>query len=106
MIYQRRVTNGEIYKRRLQVLVDALLSTLQKVYPAIFKKVKIHYLRHFVENIERHGLPVDYASEQFEAFNGTIRNALFQTNRQNPSRDLATRFAIYEGMSFMVSGKS
>ena len=104
MVYQRRIANAAVYKTRLKSVVDSLLKMLQQVYPAIFKKVKIHYLRHFLENIERHGLPVYYATEQFEAFNGTIRSALFQTNRQNPSRDLANRFAIYDGMSFMVSG--
>lgn len=124
LVYVRLVTGGkdryiELVQQSCSELVDSLLVldnhliSLQIANPPnIFLKPKLHLLTHLHEVIRRFGCALHYETEKGEQLNKFFREHLFQTNRQNTSRDVAVRFGkqfmfrfIYNGDTFLVCVK-
>ncbi|KAG2207711.1 hypothetical protein INT47_011831 [Mucor saturninus] len=74
------------------LILDNLVISLNIANPPnIFLKPKIHLLTHLHEDINRFGCALHYETEKGEQFDKFIREHLFQTNRQNTSRDVTVR---------------
>ncbi|KAI9328819.1 hypothetical protein BD770DRAFT_292114, partial [Pilaira anomala] len=54
---------------------------------------KMHIMHHLVDDIFRFGSAIFFETEKGEQHNKFVREGLFRTNRQNPSRDVAVAFA-------------
>lgn len=79
----------------------------------IYNSSKFHILYHLVEDIFHFGPPIFYETEKGEQFNKFIRECLFRTNRQSPSRDVAVAFSkrliahhILTGGSWQVADRT
>ncbi|RPA89454.1 hypothetical protein L873DRAFT_1614891, partial [Choiromyces venosus 120613-1] len=67
-------------------------------------KPKYHMLCHASYWMQQYGPQVNYHVEEEEAMNSCLRLQLEHSNRQGPSRDLAHRFAVSEGLKFILQG--
>ncbi|KAL0582410.1 hypothetical protein ABG067_007741 [Albugo candida] len=56
-------------------------------------RLKFHLLYHLKESIVRFGTAIQYETERNEMWNKFFRDVIFHTNRHNPSRDIANKFA-------------
>ncbi|KAI9331639.1 hypothetical protein BD770DRAFT_375807 [Pilaira anomala] len=79
----------------------------------IYNSSKMHIMHHLVDDIFRFGSAIFFETEKGEQHNKFVREGLFRTNRQNPSRDVAVAFAkrmmarhILAGGSWFVEGQS
>ena len=59
---------------------------------------------HLVEHIRRFGLPLLFATETFESYNGVICSFSVHSNCQAPSRDIAIAFANADCIRHLTSG--
>ncbi|KAL9536636.1 hypothetical protein MBANPS3_012495, partial [Mucor bainieri] len=64
----------------------------------LYNSSKLHILHHLPQDILRFGSAMFFETEKGEQYNKFIREALFRTNRQNPSKDVAISF----GKRFML----
>ncbi|THG97104.1 hypothetical protein EW026_g4840 [Hermanssonia centrifuga] len=100
----------EIHDRH-EYLVD-LLQAIQDVQdfaatlsPGILlTKIKFHVLRHLVEHVARFGPAVLLSTERYESFNRIFRLCSIHSNRQAPSRDIATTFANLDRCRHILTG--
>lgn len=77
--------------------VDDTLLANQKSNNRISSRPKVHMLHYLREDLERFATALHYKSEKGEQFNKFIREHIFHSNRQTPSRDLLVEF----GRQFM-----
>ena len=59
----------------------------------LLTKIKFHILSHLVEHVRRFGPAVLLSTERYESFNRVFRLCSIYSNRQAPSRDIASTFA-------------
>lgn len=69
-------------------------------------KPKMHLLRHLRDDLVRFGCALHFETEKGEQFNKFLREHLFHTNRQNPSKDLAIKFGKQEVLRHLINGGS
>lgn len=69
-------------------------------------KPKMHLLRHLRDDLIRFGCALHFETEKGEQFNKFLREHLFHTNRQNPSKDLALKFGKQEVLRHLINGGS
>ncbi|KAI8331252.1 hypothetical protein BD560DRAFT_292796, partial [Blakeslea trispora] len=65
---------------------------------------KVHLLNHIVDDVKRFGSLLNCHTERSEQFNKFIRERITYTNRQNPSRDVAVKFAKHFMLQHLVGG--
>eukprot|EP00731_Ephydatia_muelleri_P009853 Em0005g439a len=68
------------------------------------KKLKIHLILHLPDSMLRFGPASSFNTERCESYNSVIRSRNVYSNRQAPSKDIATAFAIQESIRFTFSG--
>ncbi|KNE93771.1 hypothetical protein PSTG_12874 [Puccinia striiformis f. sp. tritici PST-78] len=66
-------------------------------------KPKFHMLLHLPEAILRFGPAALFASENFESFNGVLREQSIHSNRHRPGRDIAIGFCDYQVSRLIMS---
>ncbi|KAL9539146.1 hypothetical protein MBANPS3_010437 [Mucor bainieri] len=125
LCYTSKITNLQVYTESITCVYNNFRRSvlahdkhLKGRFPTrrnvaqIYSISKMHILCHLAEEITRHGAPTLYETEKGEQFNKFIREALFRTNRRNPSRDTATAFGkrlitrhILSGGSWTAAGR-
>ncbi|KAH8913947.1 hypothetical protein BT69DRAFT_1233704, partial [Atractiella rhizophila] len=78
----------------LQAAIAFFLDSTATLTTQWFNKRKFHLLVHLVDNVHRFGVPINYATEKFESYNGVLRSIF--SNHQAPGVDIAASFAGYE----------
>lgn len=105
LLWYHKITNMETYLADLKVLINNVLDIWALIDPnRIICKPKLHALPHILEDIRRFGPALLFATEIFECFNSVFRLCSILSNRQSPSRDIATTFAGMERFKHQVSG--
>ncbi|KAH9807661.1 hypothetical protein DFH28DRAFT_1138529 [Melampsora americana] len=69
-------------------------------------KPKFHMLVHLKECIQRFGPAILYASEKFESFNFSLRNASVHSNKGSPGKDIGNNFNNQVLLRILLSGSS
>ncbi len=94
IVYSQRVDRARLndHADLVSGWVKAYHYIVEKNYPHMLKKVKLHLLNHLPHMIRRFGLLGVFSSEAGERMNGTVRVAICQTNRHNSSQDVAKQF--------------
>ena len=90
----------------LQASLATMLEAILKVFPNYKAKPKLHLLRHLVDDVKSYGPARLFATESFESFNGNIRAAIFLSNRQAPSLDLAQHYASQTSLATLAWGST
>ena len=93
-----------VHQGIIQSHIDYFLNCVANWTPRWFNKPKFHIILHLVEHIRRFGPPLLFATETFESFNALIRTLSVHSNRQAPSRDIATGFANSNRIRHLSSG--
>ncbi|KAA1069115.1 hypothetical protein PGT21_011788 [Puccinia graminis f. sp. tritici] len=104
LVFQTHIEDMEIFQERLVYLVRNFLYLLAKGTAQWVNKPKIHMLLHLVDSIIRFGPASLFATEKFEGYNSTLRNASVHSNRQSPGQDIAVTFANYLVLRHILSG--
>lgn len=86
------------YCSDLSAAVNNIYGVMAAYATDILHKPKVHMLFHAITHINRFGPLMLSATEKEEQKNGKVRKILFQTNRRNPSRDVAIILAGQEGL--------
>uniref|UniRef100_A0A1X7UZ35 Uncharacterized protein n=1 Tax=Amphimedon queenslandica TaxID=400682 RepID=A0A1X7UZ35_AMPQE len=71
--------------------------------PSYAKRLKTHLVLHLVDNILDFGPTQCYNTERYESYNSLVRAQNIFGNRQSPSRDIATNFAVQQHLTFICS---
>lgn len=91
LIWFTRVIDRDEYISMLEIQTARVLDGFAKLKPKrIIDKAKLHLLVHLGEDVKRFGPLVGASTERFESFNAVFRGSSVYSNRQNPSRDIAT----------------
>lgn len=69
-------------------------------------KNKFHVLSHLPDHILRFGPALLFSTERYESFNHIFRLCSIHSNRQAPSRDIATTFANQDRCRHIMTGGS
>ncbi|KAA1124755.1 hypothetical protein PGTUg99_033835 [Puccinia graminis f. sp. tritici] len=104
LVFQTHIEDMAIFQERLVYLVQNFLYLLAKGTAQWVNKPKIHMLLHLVDSIIRFGPASLFATEKFEGYNSTLRNASVHSNRQSPGQDIAVTFANYLVLRHILSG--
>ncbi|KAK0520236.1 hypothetical protein OC842_007165 [Tilletia horrida] len=107
LLYVQLIPRTELvtYKENLSDALRYFFWTMSKASPSyITTKPKLHLLVHAVQQIDELGPLSALTSEHFESFNSVIRSACIYSNRQRPSRDIATRLLLQQDIRHIVSG--
>jgi hypothetical protein len=83
-----------------------VLKAFETGFPEHKGATKIHLINHLVTAVENIGPLSNFDAEQNESKNGAIRNMIANSNRQNNSRDVAIKMALFEGIQHFSSGGS
>ncbi|KAH8920298.1 hypothetical protein BT69DRAFT_1299539 [Atractiella rhizophila] len=54
------------------------------------------FLVHLVDNVKRFGVPINYATEKFESYNGVMQLKSVHSNRHAPGKDIARSFSGFD----------
>ncbi|KAJ7208399.1 hypothetical protein C8J57DRAFT_1441105 [Mycena rebaudengoi] len=99
------IRNQEQYLRDLQICIDNVLDLWRLIDPVrIMTKYKLHVLPHLPGDVRHFGLPILYATEGFEGWNGVFRLCSILSNHQAPSHDIGITLADMEGFKHQASG--
>ncbi|KAI1783686.1 hypothetical protein LXA43DRAFT_977008 [Ganoderma leucocontextum] len=104
LIWQPEIDDLDEYLRRLEQGIAYFLDCTARWTPRWFNKPKFHILLHLVEHVRRFGPAILFATEGFESFNAVIRGKSVHSNRQAPSRDIATAFGRANRTRHLLSG--
>jgi hypothetical protein len=85
-------------------ITTGFISALKIAYPDFLKKAKIHLLLHLPEVLLQFGPTSAYNTERCESFNSLVRTANVYSNKQAPSRDIATSFSVNETLYHISCG--
>ena len=86
--------------------IKNFIALTAKWTPRWFNKPKFHYILHLKDHVRRFGPAAIFATEVFESYNAVIRSKSIHSNRQAPSRDIATAFAHANRLrAFLCGGK-
>jgi hypothetical protein len=104
LVFQTHIEDMDTFQERLVYHVRNFLYLLAKGTAQWVNKPKIHMLLHLMDSIIRFGPASLFATEKFEGYNSTLRNASVHSNRQSPGQDIAVTFANYLVLRHVVSG--
>ncbi|PLW26028.1 hypothetical protein PCANC_22405, partial [Puccinia coronata f. sp. avenae] len=104
LIFQTKISNMSTYIADLRRHINLFVYLLIQSNAQWINKPKIHMLLHLPESIERFGPASLFSTEEFESYNGVLRQASIHSNRQLPGRDMAVTFDNYATLKFVVSG--
>ncbi|KAH8913848.1 hypothetical protein BT69DRAFT_1185133, partial [Atractiella rhizophila] len=88
LVWRPRVTDKAKYLERLEITIQYFLNTTVSLTTQWFNKRKFHLLVHLVDNVKRFGVPINFATEKFESYNGVMRLKSVHSNRQAPGKDI------------------
>ena len=95
------------------------MTAIKDAYPSCMRKAKIHLILYLPEIMIQFGPPSAYNTERYsnykhlyshnfqyrcESFNSIVRTGNVFSNRQAPSRDIATYFSVSESLRHISSG--
>jgi hypothetical protein len=106
LIFQTHIEDMEIYLAELTSRIQNFMFYLMKGTAQWVNKPKFHMLFHLTESISCFGPASLFATERFEGYNSVLRNALIQSNRQSPSKDIGVTFANFQNLRHLFSGGS
>ncbi|KAH8926428.1 hypothetical protein BT69DRAFT_1348041 [Atractiella rhizophila] len=104
LLWRPVIHNLQVYCDHLKRIIDHFLNSVALLNPQGFNNSKFHLLVHLPEHIKRFGVPINFATEKFESYNGVMRLRSVHSNRQAPSRDIARAFASYHRVRHIFSG--
>ncbi len=85
--------------------IEDLLNVTAQCAPSILiSKPKFHFLVHLPAYIARFGPAILFSTERYESFNHIFRLSSVYSNRQAPSRDSCTSFAINDVIKHIITG--
>lgn len=86
--------------------IKSFIACTVKWTPRWCNKPKFHFIMHLEDHVRRFGPAVIFATEIFESHNAIIRSKSVHSNRQAPSRNIATAFAHMNRLcAFLCGGK-
>ncbi|KAF8524727.1 hypothetical protein JB92DRAFT_2703097 [Gautieria morchelliformis] len=104
VLWYHSIPNLDQYLGDLRILIANVLDAFDLVDPArILEKGKLHILAHLVEDVERFGPAIRYATEVFESFNHVFRMCSVLSNHQSPGQDIARKCASLERVKHILS---
>ncbi|KAI9310221.1 hypothetical protein DFJ73DRAFT_611105, partial [Zopfochytrium polystomum] len=105
ILFVDEIDDLDCYIAELDASMDTFVrATLESDYVFEILKPKLHILRELPFYVKKFGPPKRFAAESFESFNKSIRMRIVGSNRQNPSRDTAKKFAEVSAARHIVSG--
>ncbi|KAH8923881.1 hypothetical protein BT69DRAFT_1333485 [Atractiella rhizophila] len=104
LVWRPKVTDKAKYLYNLEAAIAFFLDSTASLTTQWFNKRKFHLLVHLVDNVRRFGVPINYATEKFESYNGVVRLRSVFSNHQAPGVDIATSFAGYDRVRHIFSG--
>ncbi|KDQ25284.1 hypothetical protein PLEOSDRAFT_1027446, partial [Pleurotus ostreatus PC15] len=106
LIWQPCIPDIDAHLASLQQAIDRLLTCIACWTPRWFNKPKFHIIQHLPSHVRRFGPAILFATENFESFNGVIRDHSVHTNRKAPSRDIGRGMAQFSRIRHLLSGGS
>ena len=106
-------------------LARTFVELITHYSPEYSKRLKIHILLHLADDLRQFGPQKVFNTERysavnyrilvhvliyntynfrFESFNSLLRNQNVFSNRESPSKDIGTNFAVLEHLRFLCSG--
>ncbi|KAH9920588.1 uncharacterized protein B0H18DRAFT_936500 [Fomitopsis serialis] len=105
LIWETEITDMREYTNMLQTTIQDLIDHAAVLSPSLLTlKNKLHILLHLPAAVERFGPALLFSTERYESFNRIFRLCSIHSNRQAPSRDIATAFANQDRCRHMVTG--
>ncbi|TBU51623.1 hypothetical protein BD310DRAFT_791607, partial [Dichomitus squalens] len=105
LLWETDIESMPKYQEQLRKSIDNVLDHAVVLSPGLLtEKNKLHILLHIPEHIARHGPSLLFSTERYESFNHIFRLSSIHSNRQAPSRDIASSFANQDRCRHMVTG--
>ncbi|KAJ7269023.1 hypothetical protein C8J57DRAFT_1435715 [Mycena rebaudengoi] len=105
LLWYPEIRNLEQYLADLQICIDNVLDIWALIDPSrIITKFKLHVLPHLIDDIQRFGPAILFATEGFECWNTIFRLCSILSNHQSPSHDIGVALADMERFKHIVSG--
>ncbi|KZS91320.1 hypothetical protein SISNIDRAFT_394712, partial [Sistotremastrum niveocremeum HHB9708] len=105
LIWQTEYDDIKQFTDELRETIAKLMDATAACAPSILiSKPKFHILVHLPEHVLKFGPPVLTSTERYEAFNHIFRLCSTHSNRQAPSRDIATSFADFDRCRHVMMG--
>ncbi|KAI0260095.1 hypothetical protein BC834DRAFT_973700 [Gloeopeniophorella convolvens] len=104
LVFQPMCNNLDEYKKELEDSINDLLLTTAQWTTSWFKKPKFHVILHLPEHVVRLAPAILMATEGFESFNHVIRLRSVHSNRQAPSKDIASSMNFLHAARHLISG--
>ncbi|KAI9610598.1 hypothetical protein H4Q26_006744 [Puccinia striiformis f. sp. tritici PST-130] len=102
-IFQTQIDDMDDYIDKLKLHINRFIYYLLKMTAQWVNKPKFHMLLHLPEAILRFGPAALFALENFESFNGVLREQSIHSNRHRPGRDIAIGFCDYQASRLIMS---
>lgn len=102
--YRRVLGDVEQYAAEMEACVQDVIRRVSIVNYTEVTRVKFHLLLHLARQSIMFGPPVLIATEANEKYNQPIREKIYNTNRRNPSSDIAKAFTQYRALRHISSG--
>ncbi|EIW76342.1 hypothetical protein CONPUDRAFT_158364 [Coniophora puteana RWD-64-598 SS2] len=105
LIWHTEIHDMETYLADLTRSIHDFLNITCKCAPSIIiSKGKYHFLVHLPAYIRRFGPAIIFSTERYESFNHVFRLSCIFSNRQAPSRDSCTAFALQDVVKHLATG--
>ncbi|KAH8930587.1 hypothetical protein BT69DRAFT_1210241, partial [Atractiella rhizophila] len=104
LVWRPKVTSKETYINDLEAAIAFFLDSTASLTTQWFNKRKFHLLVHLADNVRRFGVPINYATEKFESYNGVVHLRSIFSNHQAPGVDIAASFSGYDRVRHIFSG--
>ncbi|KAH8926419.1 hypothetical protein BT69DRAFT_1215259 [Atractiella rhizophila] len=104
LVWRPKVTGKDEYLKDLEAAIAFFLDSTAFLTTQWFNKRKFHLLVHLTDNVRRFGVPINYATEKFESYNGISRLRSVFSNHQAPGVDIAASFSGYDRVRHIFSG--
>ncbi|EPQ49937.1 hypothetical protein GLOTRDRAFT_97310, partial [Gloeophyllum trabeum ATCC 11539] len=105
LIWTVDIPDLESHLEELKKTINDVLDSAASCSPALItNKPKPHILAHIIEDVRRFGPAILFSTERYEKFNRVFRLCSIHSNRQAPSRDIATMFAHQDRCRHVVTG--
>ncbi|KAI9144020.1 hypothetical protein BKA69DRAFT_1036375 [Paraphysoderma sedebokerense] len=105
LIFVTKIPNLEEYTTDLGRLAEEYVTLAFQHQPAkVRKRIKYHLMMHLGSEAEKIGVLLYGLTERFERTNAITRQFICHTDRKSTSKDVATRFGLYEITSHLLDG--
>ncbi|RDX41700.1 hypothetical protein OH76DRAFT_1489271 [Lentinus brumalis] len=105
LIWEAQIDNIKVFVEELRSAINEVLDFAATLSPGLVTdKNKLHILLHLPEHVERFGPALLFSTERYESFNHIFRLCSIHSNRQAPSRDIASAFAQQERCRHVLTG--